>query len=132
MFFITQNLKCQNQQCCNAAMRELHMFAYVYFSIRIRGDCYIFKHNNATPSLMVVGSICGCANLGFVMFGLRLLRLGSLFGSRYIIAALVGKINATCTNHDLNNGPCTHNAIHPSGPCTPYVTPQCIAHRQVT
>ena len=72
-------------------MRELHMFAYVYFSIRIRGVCYIFKHNNATPSLMVVGSVCWYVDVGFAMFGLRLLRLGSLFGRRVGLAALAGR-----------------------------------------
>ena len=40
---------------------------------------------------MVVGSVCGYANLGFAMFGLSLLRLGSLFGRRVGLAALAGR-----------------------------------------
>ena len=72
-------------------MRELHMFAYVYFSIRIRGVCYIIKHDNATPNLMAVESVCGYKHICFAMFGLRLLRLGSLFGRRVGLAALAGR-----------------------------------------
>jgi hypothetical protein len=39
----------------NAAMRELHVLAYAYFSTTVRCSCCIFEHDNATPSLMAVG-----------------------------------------------------------------------------
>ena len=33
----------------------------------------------------------------------------------------------TYQNLHVCNSPCTYNAIHPSGPCTPYVTAPCLA-----
>tara|TARA_B100000767_G_scaffold141435_1_gene133614 strand:- start:403 stop:639 length:237 start_codon:yes stop_codon:yes gene_type:complete len=67
---------------------------------------------------MVVGSVCGYEDLGFAMFGLRLLRLGSLFGRRVGLAAFTGIINTTSSQHHLSNSLYTFTRTYPSGSST--------------
>ena len=80
---------------------------------------------------MVVGSVCWHDDVGFAMFGLRLLRLGSLFGRRVGLAALVGRDKRYLPKPDLCNIPCTYNALHPSGLAAPMQQLNAL-HRHVT